>query len=152
MYPVCINNIHLHLDPGNSPSSTSPTVKLSWPWSLWALWRGTSPPSLAQRASWGCSLVMGIPGIGLKNDPQSWMVNGIVVLWAQLLLLGLCWIVFFSVLFLIIHSCFFFSSPTCSERHWQEEPEKGGMFFRKQGDEGSFSCRLFCCHVDLLTV
>ena len=117
MYPVSINNIHLHLDPGNSPSSTSPTVKLSWPWSPWALWRGTSPASLAQRASWGCSLVMGIPGIGLKNDPpvmegewDSLFVGSIVVV-------GIMLDVFFDVLFLIITviRAFFFVSHMFGE-------------------------------------
>lgn len=51
---------------------------------------------------------------------------------------------FFSVLFLIIHSCFF-SSSTCSERHWQEEPEKGGIFFRSKVMREAF-------HVDFLFV
>ena len=48
-------------------------------------------------------------GIGLKNDPQSWMVNGIVFLWAQLLLLGLCWMfLFFFFCFVFDYSFVFF--------------------------------------------
>jgi hypothetical protein len=73
----------------------------------------------------------------MDGEWDSLFVGSIVVV-------GIMLDVFFFC-FVFDYSFVFFSSSTCSERHWQEEPEKGGIFFRSKVMREAF-------HVDFLFV